>query len=62
MINPIEYTQYPGLIFVWGLLTLGLKRSTATGTLYEFPNSTEIDLNLVSSYEFKYLYETKWVK
>lgn len=59
MAAPVEYSGFPGLIFVWGLFTMDLKRSTVTGTLYEFPNSTEIDINLVWEYEFKYLYETK---
>lgn len=57
--NAIKYTLYPNLIFVWGLLTIDLKRSVATGTLYEFPNSTEADTDLIFSYDFKYLYDTK---
>ena len=59
MAAPVKYIDFPDLIFVWGLLTLDLKRSTATGTLYEMPNISEIDIYLTSIYEFKYLYDTK---
>jgi len=59
MAAPVQYVDFPDLIFVWGLLTLDLKRSTATGTLYEMPNISEIDIYLTSIYEFKYLYDTK---
>lgn len=59
LLNIITYTPLAGLNFLWGMLSLDYKNNTATGTLWEQYNDTEVDADLVENYIFKYLYQTQ---
>jgi hypothetical protein len=59
LLDLVFYNQFPGKYFVWGRLSMDLKNSYASGTLWEVANDTESDGDLSASYEFKYLYDTK---
>ena len=59
MLTIIQYVGLSGLNFIFGRLTIDYARNNFNGTFWEQWQTGEVDTDIRSYYEFKYLYETK---
>lgn len=59
MLSVFNYTFFSGLDFIAGNMEIDYRNNKWTGTLWEIYDGTEVDADLSSSYEFKYLYAPK---
>jgi hypothetical protein len=58
ILSTIRLTMLPGLRFIFGMCEIDYRNDSVRGTLWEIAEDTEVDGDLISSYEFKYLYKT----
>jgi len=61
LLSLLRYDIFPGLNFIWGLLTIDFENNTVKGTLYEIYGDAEINNDglLKNTYTFTYIYSTK---
>lgn len=59
LLTVFNYTFFPGLNFVGGTMEIDYRNNRFSGTLWEIVEDSEVDADLTSNYEFKYLYSTK---
>lgn len=58
LLAKVNYVPYTTLNFVFGLLEIDFRSNSFNCTLYELYETGEVDTDLVSDYEFTYLYST----
>lgn len=58
ILTQVRLTMLPGLRFIFGMCEIDYRNDSVRGTLWEIGDDTETDADLISSYEFKYLYKT----
>lgn len=57
LLSTVRLSMLPGLRFIFGMCEIDYRNDSVRGTLWEIAEDTEVDADLVSSYEFKYLYK-----
>lgn len=59
MLSVFTYTTTPSVNFIGGTMEIDYRNNNFKGTIWEICTNTEVDADLTSDYEFKYLYSTK---
>lgn len=59
MLSVFNCSLFPDLNYIWGKLDIDYKNNKSSGTLWEIYDEGEVDADLDSTYEFKYLYALK---